>query len=377
MHDSQNKSFLCICLALCLFISLFFLSNKSFSQDTADAPTITLGGAVRVNYAWRDYDDDSDGQLEFELFRGDVDISQGNWYLDAQYRWYPGFEAVHHAEVGYKLSETDTIGVGVIQVPFGIDSVASHSFWFGGTYYLGLEDDYDSGIRWRSANDESRWDLAYFTNSEYNDASRFGRYSFDIASTDDKANREDGQLNVRWQTALDNHWLGFSAQTGKFQNEDTQATGQHWAIAAHGDLKFNDWNIQIQALRYHHEEDDDLGTGDGRIALSGFDFPFEIAAEADVFTFNVSKTFEINNDFADSITCYNDATSMSPTEDRANLSESIQNVTGCVIAKGGLYTYIDWIAGKNMWFAGGPGVGIREGDSDWQSRLNINIGWYF
>jgi hypothetical protein len=43
-----------------------------------------------------------------------------------------------------------------------------------------------------------------------------------------------------------------------------------------------------------------------------------------------------------------------------------------------MVTYVDWIAGNNMWFAGGPGIGIDDGSpSRWHSRLNVNIGFYF
>ena len=43
-----------------------------------------------------------------------------------------------------------------------------------------------------------------------------------------------------------------------------------------------------------------------------------------------------------------------------------------------MFTYVDWIAGRNMWFAGGPGVGIAEpGGDGWRSRLNVNMGFFF
>jgi len=55
----------------------------------------------------------------------------------------------------------------------------------------------------------------------------------------------------------------------------------------------------------------------------------------------------------------------------------VQNVTGCMLVSGGLYTYVDWIAGKNMWFAGGNGVGLESSAGEWNSRLNVNFGYYF
>ena len=40
--------------------------------------------------------------------------------------------------------------------------------------------------------------------------------------------------------------------------------------------------------------------------------------------------------------------------------------------------YVDSIQGKNMWFSGGPGVGLDLGGrQETTHRLNINLGIYF
>ena len=355
--------------------STSYIAPFQVQAETA-APEIKIGGAVRVNYGWRDYDDDSNGKLEIELFRIDTKVTQDKWFLDAQFRWYQDFDAIHHAEFGYQLDENNTLIAGITQVPFGMDPVASNSYWYTGAYYVGLEDDYDAGIKWQTSGDGWNADLAYFFNSEYDDGARYGRYSFDIASTEERANREDGQVNGRIQYKLGNHTFGASAQLGKFINSESLDKGDHWAAGAHYAGTFGSWKISGQLMQYDYDTEDSLGTADHRIALSAFDFPFDIAAKATLSNLNIAKTFSFNNDVVDSVTCYNEITLIDP-DDRAGLADSIQNVTGCAIGKGGLYTYVDWIAGKNMWFVGGPGVGIEQGEEKWRSRLNINIGYYF
>ncbi|MCO7223262.1 hypothetical protein [Pleionea sp. CnH1-48] len=368
-------------LKLSYLYSLLFavFSVFPFKVNAKVSPEIDIGGAVRLNYSWKDYDSESNGTFDFELFRIDMDVKQEQWFLDAQFRWYQGFEAIHHAEVGYKVDSSNTLVAGITQVPFGIAPYASHSFWFGGTYYLGLEDDYDAGIKWRHSRGKWNFDSAYFFNSEYDNPSRWGRYSFDIASSynDERNNKEDGGLSFRAQYKLAKHTVGASFKTGKFRNLDSMSRGDHWAAGIHFDGHFNsDWNLQAQYILYEYDAESRLGTGDHRIALAAFEFPFEIATKAEVSTFNIAKTFTIKNDFVDTVTCYNDSTYISAS-DESGLTDSVQNVTGCLLAKGGLYTYVDWIAGKNMWFAGGPGIGIYEGHEKWRSRLNINIGYYF
>lgn len=365
-----------------LMVCLLLFSGQSRSQDETTeetGPDINIGGALRLNYAWKDYDNDSNGSFDFELFRVDVDIKHDNWFLDVQYRWYKEFEAIHHAAIGYQHNDANTFTMGVTQVPFGIEPYASHSFWFSGAYYLGLEDDYDSGFKWRHKMDQWTFDAAYFLNSEYDRADRWDRYSFDVSSFygEQRANKEEGQFNFRAQYELGEHKLGASLQSGRFKNVTSEDTGDHWALGVHFDGHFDhDWNIQAQFIQYQYETAESLGTADNRIALSAFEFPFEIATKAQVSVLNVAKKFNFNNKFADSITCYNDSTFIK-APNRTGLTDSIQNVTGCMVAKGGLYTYIDWIAGKNMWFAGGPGIGIDDGSARWHSRLNINFGYYF
>lgn len=358
-----------------MFLAILSVPSAEASADD-DEVDLKLGGAIRLNYGWKDYDDDSDGQFDFELFAVDVDITKGKWFVDSQFRFYQDFNAVHHAEMGYKFDEADTLVVGVSQVPFGISPYSSHGFWFGGTYYLGFEDDYDSGMKWTHTSGDWTFDTAYFFNSEYDNSARYGRYSFDIASIEERDNKEDGQANFRAQYQLGSHVIGGSLQAGKFRNRTTNATGEHTAVALHFDGHFDSWNLQLQHIYYDFEAASELQTADHRIAMSAFDFPFEIATEANVTSFNLAKTFHLGNEFVDRVVCYNDFTYTSASN-KPGLTDSIQNVTGCTLIKDGLYTYIDWIAGKNMWFAGGPGIGVYDGPEKWHSRLNINIGYYF
>lgn len=345
-------------------------------EDPQQSTSFDLGGAIRFNYGWKDYSADSNGSFDFELFRIDFKARHKNWFFDGQYRWYKDFDAIHHAFIGYQIDDTQHITAGVSQVPFGIEPYASHSFWFGGTYYLGLEDDYDLGVAWRKVFDNKQLDLAYFTGSEYSPG-EYGRYSFDVAAVGETQTKEDGQLNARLQySPKPNHTLGISTQLGQIKNTQTGISGDHWAMGAHYDGHIEQWNLQAQLVKYRYDNKPGLNTGDYRLNLSAFLFPFEIATDAWVTSLNAARTFETNNRFADSITCYNNATITTPA-DRPGLADSIQNVSGCLFVKGGLYTYVDWIAGKNMWFAGGPGVGINDGETGWHSRLNINFGYYF
>lgn len=332
------------------------------------------GAAVRFNYGWRDYGpDEGNGELDLELLRASVEGAGEHWMYSAQYRWYEDFDAVHHAWVGLRWSDDRDLRVGIQQVPFGLLPYASHSFWFGSGYYLGIEDDHDLGVVYRDARGDTDWHAGVFFGDEYGTGARFDRYSFDLATTAGLPFRERERVHARVaRTAQFGDWAaeaGVSGFAGRLEDRADGGTHTHAALALHGQLDRGPLSLQAQWARYRYDVPGD------RVALSAFQFPFEIAAEADVLTANVAWTFA-DAGWLDSVTCYND---LSTTQVRGSgLRDSWQNVTGCSFSKGAMTTYVDWIAGRNMWFVGGPGVGIEEPGGDrWRSRLNINIGFYF
>lgn len=341
---------------------------------------IEFGGAVRLNYAWRDYDaqnKDRVGDFELELFRIDVAGTVGDVMLDAQWRRYNDFQAIHHAWFGYRFSETTHMELGITQVPFGILPYASHSFWFGGTYYLGLEDDYDTGIKFERDTGDWLFHWAFFKNPEYANDARYGRYSFDIVTGGAQQNSETNQFNFRaGRTLGESSELGLSLQWGQLYNRTTQRDGDRWAIGVHYDGRFDPWNVQLQAIRYEYNPANPVGVSDDYVQIGAFDFPFMAAARANVWSVNFARNVELDWGPVTGATCYNNFTYIDPQV--TGSASSIQNVTGCAFSAGGLYTYVDWINGRNMWFAGGPGIGLGGPSSNrWTSRLNINFGYYF
>lgn len=356
-------------------------ATREAEENAAPPAGVEFGGAVRLNYRWRDFDSqlkDRYGELDFELFRVNMDGRVGDVGLSAEYRWYPDFDAVHHGYFSYAPEGLGEFQLGVTQVPFGLLPYASHSYWFGATYYMGFEDDYDGGLKWVYAN--GPWDaqLAFYKNPEYTDDSRYGRYSFDVATGGEQFNEESNQINARlayefrhredWSTTL-----GASLQVGQLYNQATRKDGDRYAFAAHANGRYGPWNLQLQFIDYEFAPENPPGVADDFVQIAGFDVPFLMAADGRVYTLNLARDIDFHWGPVDGLTCYNDYSHVAV--DGPGRRDSIQNVTGCLVVAGGLYTYVDWIAGKNMWFAGGPGIGLD--DDQWRSRLNINLGFYF
>ena len=349
------------------------VAHATAPLETAADPAFDLGGAVRFNYGWLDYGPTS--RLQLELLRADLSAAAGPVFFSAQYRWYDGFDALHHAYAGWNLSESTQLKAGVQQVPFGLLPTVSQSFWFGSGYYLGIEDDYDAGLTLTRTHGSHQWTAGWFAGDEYGSGKRYDRYSFDVADTPQRPYRERQRVHLRYENTRTLNGgdllLGASGFSGRVQNTQTGQHSGHHGAALHAQWKRDGWTTQLQWARYRYS------VPGGRIALSAFQAPFEIAAEADVPSANLAYSFGRQR-WLDDVTCYNNLSMTRPVRRHQGVRDSWQNVTGCSLQKGVMLTYVDWIAGKNMWFAGGDGIGLDTGGpSRWHSRLNLNIGFYF
>ena len=105
-------------------------------------------------------------------------------------------------------------------------------------------------------------------------------------------------------------------------------------------------------------------------------FPFLVSSKANIYTFNIAKEIKIKSKYIDKIKLYSNISMVKPKQGYGSSSKQI--VFGTTIIKRGLYAYFDYITGQNMWFSGGPGIGLEHPDDTvWNSRLNINLGYYF
>jgi hypothetical protein len=297
-----------------------------------DEEGIDFGGAMRLNYAWRDYDEqnkDRFGDFELELFRVNVSGSVGDVLLDAEWRRYNDFQAIHHAWVGYNFSDELQMRLGISRVPFGILPYPSHSFWFTGNYYLGYEDDYDTGIQFiHKPSEDWTFQYGFFKNPEYANDSRSDRYSFDLVTGGDQHNTETNQINFRAERHLRfseaaNMNLGLSAQAGQIYNRATEEDGERWAIMGHMDSYFGPYNLRLQAMRYEYNPENPAGVSDDFVQKGAFGFPFLMAAQANVYTYSFSRSFDVGWGPISWVNCYNEGTLIDA--DVSNSDESIQS----------------------------------------------------
>ncbi|QJR80072.1 hypothetical protein CA267_004405 [Alteromonas pelagimontana] len=365
-----------------------FLAISAFATISpitmAEELPFEIGGHVRLNYSYRDWQEPAlrDG-LEFESLRLTVSGEYEKFSYKADYRWYENtdFNTVRYADLTYTHDEYVKVTAGITKVPFGLLPFASNSFWFSGNYYIGFEDDYDAGFVAEYERAGWSFQAGYFLNDEYNNAGKFGRYSFDIADDGEFRNQEDGQYNVRVNytgTFIPRSLteVGASYQHGDVLNLDTLNDGDMSAYAVHVRHIQGPVKLELQYTDYEYNLAVPEGQTADRLALSAYEAPFLIASAGKTYLSNLVYTLPYKFKSVSDIKCYSEYSRISPDIDAGR--SSTQWVNGCSFGWSKLFVYVDSIQGKNMWFAGGSGIGLDFEDfPETTHRLNISVGVYF
>ena len=153
---------------LLMMLFAFMSFESSFAQED---PELKIGGALRFNYnlsSWKEGQKDRGGDFGYDMFRVNVNGSYHGIYVDAEYRLYSrsfGGGFLKQGWLGYRFNEKEEIQVGLAQIPFGIQQYNSHNWFFNLTYYFGLEDDHDMGVKYVHIDDKFEYNLAFFKNS--------------------------------------------------------------------------------------------------------------------------------------------------------------------------------------------------------------------
>lgn len=356
------------------------LAQGQTEDEAADG--VTMGGALRFNLFWNDFSETVEskrGAGGLDLFRISADGSFRDILVSAEYRYYPFMDVIHHGWIGYEFADESRLQAGITRVPFGLLPYAAHNFWFGAPYYLGLSDDYDLGVKYTRTTGAWDWRVAFFKNGELSNAASVDRYSLDVVAAGGSANEEANQVNLRGAYTFGagtscSHEAGLSAQAGEIYNAETDRSGSHWAGAGHLDTRCGRWNLQLQAARYGYSPENPPGMPDDVIRLGGFGSSYDVASRASVLVANMAYNLPVSWAAVDQVTCYNDYSVVLKDDDR--FEDSRLNTTGCLVGVGPLFVYLDLIRAENMIFFG-DGSLAGGGETGWDTRFNINVGYYW
>lgn len=370
------------------FLFPVFLLAPGNQVQAQEKPEIHVGGALRFNYnlsSWKDGQKERGGDFGYDMFRINFDAAWKDLYLNAEYRLYSeafGGGFMKQGWVGYRFNDQDEIQIGLNQVPFGIQQYNSHNWFFNLTYYFGLEDDHDMGVKYLHTGDNFEYDLAFYKNSE---ELRFGgdtesssnRYSYDVVGRNKEVNQVNGKLIYKFGDSIKNR-LGLSAQYGGLYNLDTKETGSHNGLALHYELDFRNWNFKLQGMIINHDPKNLPGETDDILQMGAYGVPYEVASDFNIYSLAFSKSIPVKLGPISNLQFYNDFGFMDKKV--KSFEDSYMNVTGVLVSAGHVYTYIDYAAGYNHSWLGGNFVddfSVGNPEAKWEARFNINIGYYF
>lgn len=389
--------------------------TRDVEGESITVGPLTIGGAMRVNYIYGDYGKvgsapqrgGNGGNVELDTFRINASLSYKQWIGQLEYRWYDGYNFLHTGWLGYAFDESSQIEVGVTRVPFGPGPYGvSQSWFFDQHYYVGLSDDPDLGVKYLSQ--WGNWDLAlaYFLSSEANGNGASGdsaRYGYDAVTwksalapngdvVDAPANgyEERNQFNLRaiyqLETGSVSTDVGLSMEWGELDGKRAR-DGHHWALSGHMVNTLGDFTLATQLTRYEYDVDDESLSGGQLIPLGAYDFAWPAATSA--WLPAVSLSYRINTPgipWLSYVLPYLEYSSIVKEDSQFHNSELF--ILGSAWASGGWYIYSDLAYSNGNLFIGDKGDNYSniyhgvgdfgaDGNSKWNYRFNLNLGYYY
>ena len=415
-------------------------ADESAAAPQSDEPSlnVNINGSLRFNALFRSYGEQADktladGGFTFDTFRIGANGSYGGLIFDSELAVYPesfGGVFLQKGWVGYEFSDAREIQVGVSQVPFGIQPYASSSWFFNSTYYVGLEDDYDAGIK--AIFQPGNWDIqgAYYMNAEQTDffaGSNFGRYSYDVVPVNSfpafgdagDANDVNGiggytvvpggndgrspiaeanQFNVKAAYSFDHGDLGFtkvgvSGQRGQLKNLSTGNTDWHAAYAAHLQGRYGGLGVKLEFAQQElnppltdqeradfNSQSDVNYNAEDFVVMGAYNFPQRVAAEHTVYSSSVSYRIPVNLGPVSQVKPYYDF-SLVTNKNVDAWNDNATHDIGFLTTAGPLFVYTDLNISKGHPFnhpgANFASVMAENNDNEWRTAFNVNIGVYF
>jgi hypothetical protein len=385
---------------MCVFIAFAHLSANADDDGGLSFGPVEIGGALRINYIYKDWDETFGGTGEFAFDTARINLNLEDDVLAGsfEYRYYRDKHAgghdyfvLHDAWIGARINQQQQLQAGVNKVPFGILPYASHNWFFQLGYYVGLEDDYDLGLKYQWDTDVWNVQIAWFSRAESSHPSGQSddstRYSYDLVREGTNGNRERDQFNIRFIRTLvhsddRNTEIGLSLQHGTVPNRNTGLDGDQSALALHLNATWGRWNLMLQGVNYKYDVRNDPvadASSDGSFVVMGaYDAAYYVASDAALYSVGLAYSLPVSLGRVTNLTFYNDYSWLK--KDNAAFSDTRQNVLGMAISAGKFYVYVDIASGKNHPWLGGDWLnGLAAGDASdsWHTRFNINVGYYF
>lgn len=379
-------------LSLLVVVICFQPVKAQKEKDTEkEIPTVELHGAMRFNYklaSWKKSSKERGGDFGYDMFAISPKAHYKGLTLDVEYRLYAtefGGGLLRRGDIAYNFNDNNYIKIGLTKVPFGIEPYNSHSYYLGMGYYMGLEDDYDMGIRFSHTDASFEYQIAFFKNSEemlFGDASAQSnkRYSYDVTGVNRETNQINGKLVYKINSEQLKHRIGGSVMYGGLYNSDSDKMGNHNAFAFHYELTTNAFNLKTQVTTFEKNPKNINTTDNDFVSLGAYNLDYELASKGELYTIGASYNFPVNSKLLDNIQLYNNYAYFNKS--KKEFEDSTSNTIGVLFHAGNIYSYVEYIIAENQpWFGSEWTKAFSSGNLNKSIKkeqlFNINIGYYF
>src|SRR6056297_2300757 len=323
------------------------LAAPNLIQAQEDEDGVTWGGALRYNIFDKSWvDTKTQPTATWDTWRLNADGSYSGVDFSFEYRFYPtsnNSHFIHHGYLGYGFGENEDLymKLGVSQVPFGITKFASHSWWFQIPYYVGLEDDYDMGLKFDYTGIEDlTLNFGYFRQMEPRGVpDQTARYSYDIMSVDTASIQEMNQFNVRAAyNVTDNIEVGLSGQFGGIYNTVLEESEMSTALAGHIVANFGNFNFKGEYIKFNYNATDLNGNDVETVPMGAYGVKNPVAKEANMYVAGLAYSIDVDWGPISNIQPYIDFTLIDKTN--KHFENTYHLIPGFLVTSGKIYTYV-------------------------------------
>nr|WP_286009733.1 hypothetical protein [Salinicola sp. S1-1-2] len=371
--------------------------NRSLLDEVG---TPQFSGLVELGYTfndWNEADKDTTGDVDFGKFILGMSGGEGDLSYSFQYRFYDGYDFLHHAWAAYQFGDNDSVKLGLFQTPFGNMDYGYLSFYGTLPYLAGFNDNQNAGISWEHS--QGAWDtsLAFFKSDQLGDSNdHYGANAVgmtgtatydangDLIDRGNQGNTEENQLAARIAYTFNDGTdytteVNLSAKGGQLYNNQTNDSGDSWAVAAGLNGNYGNWTTLLQATTYEfnaeNPDESVSGISDNAVEVGSFGFNFLIPAEAQMYSASLGYSMDVNWGAVDNLFFYNDFSYIDPTDDYSainggfgDMDDPMLNDLGVKVTAGRYYAWFDVITSKNALNYIGPV------DDNWHTSFQSHFG---
>jgi hypothetical protein len=335
-------------------------SDLTIGSADTNLGSLTLSGHLRARYKDTNFNSSSDQKLQFNAARINLDWkSASNLFGHAEYRCYQfsklcDFSALVDGYMGYQINKTDSIKVGLQEIPFGPGRFWESTWYSGIATSIGLEDTHNFGVDYHfNLTPKTQVDLGYFgrDGGQYVGKSLdSARYTTNFVKPDDSTQshlKEQNMLTGRVIQDLPDVGalktnVGASYLYSELDNMTNSQKGHRQAWSAFSTISYNDLTLNLTGGQNHVTNKDPIHPDYS--VMGSFDYSYNVANKGDFYTANLGYTFKNVGKIGD-IMPYVMYSSF--VKDNKAYKTSTRNIAGVEIDHNQFSVVGEYIVGKN------------------------------